>query len=144
MLYPMTSIAKPNARSIAARRPCSPTTRSVIDTYQLVDLEEAVPVTALLGDLDLSARPAVDRELTARAAGLRPGEVMIIDLTRLRFLDVGGARALRAVAEALRRRGVGLVLRGPTPLFHLVLRVVGVERAACAVIPAPPELEGSA
>jgi len=87
-----------------------------------------------VGDLDLATSKDVTRRLRARCTGLGPGDVLLVDLSRLGFVDVCGAEALAGTAGELRRRGAGIVLRGTRPLARTVLTVCGIDELAIAMI----------
>ena len=73
-----------------------------------------ITVAALLGD-------ALDR---VRAVS---GKHLIVDLSRLRFLDVSGLRLLITADERLRRGGAqGLAVRGAAGTVRRIFEVVGV------------------
>jgi len=97
-------------------------------------LDEAVPAVAIVGDLDLASYEDVALQLRARSGSLGPGEVLLLDLSGLVFLDACGTRALAGTAGELRRRGAGFVLRGARPLARTVLEVCGVDQLAMGLI----------
>jgi anti-sigma B factor antagonist len=75
------------------------------------------PVVLLVGELDLATVPTLHDEL----AGYQTGS-LVLDLSRLSFMDVTGLNALLAV-EA---RGVRLCLRAPSYGVTRMLRVLGL------------------
>lgn len=66
------------------------------------------------------------------------GDVLIADLSRLRFIDAAGARALVRAAARLRFRHAGLVVRGASPLAREVLRICGLDHVALAIVEGHP------
>ena len=102
-------------------------------------LNEAVPAVAIVGELDLSNYEDVALRLRARSGSLGPGEVLLLDLSGLDFLDACGARALAGTAGELRRRGAGIVLRGTRPLARTVLELCGIDHIATALVDGDPE-----
>lgn len=75
----------------------------------------------LVGELDMGTAGAL-LEATVGASD-RPGEI-VLDLTRLRFMDSSGAKAVFTLAQQVD----GIVLRCPQPNVRRVLEVLGVER----------------
>src|SRR4051794_4495356 len=110
-MYPMSQCFKRFGFDNRARVRSSNTRAHRRRTY-IQSLDEAVPAVAIVGDLDLATSKAVARRLRARCTGLGPGDVLLVDLSRLEFVDVCGAEALAGTAGELRRRGAGIVLRG--------------------------------
>jgi anti-sigma B factor antagonist len=74
--------------------------------------EDDAVVLSLRGELDLTSAPLFERQLLAAEAG-NPRR-MIIDLSRLEFMDSTGLRALLIARERAHENGHGLALRrGP-------------------------------
>ena len=74
------------------------------------ELDSGTPVVSVMGEVDLSTSPALERTLL-EVQGDRAGE-MIVDLSRCSFLDSSGLRALLATAEQPSERPA-LVLGNP-------------------------------
>jgi len=79
---------------------------------------------SVVGDLDVTVRDQFP-EATARVSALG-GQLMVLDLCRMDFLDSTGAAFVAAVAEATRRCGGVAVLRGADEQASFVLEVCGV------------------
>jgi anti-anti-sigma factor len=79
-------------------------------------------VVVLRGDLDVTG--AADAE-AAIAALVASGQTLIIDMSRLDFMDCGSSRALLRVQTLARRGGGDVVLAAPQP--H-VLRLLALTR----------------
>jgi anti-anti-sigma factor len=81
-------------------------------------------VVMLSGELDLAGSPALETEL-GRLATLEGVERVVLDLTRLEFLDSSGLRAVALGDRGVRDAGRGFVLvRGPA----VVQRVFDITR----------------
>ncbi|WP_116996775.1 STAS domain-containing protein [Desertimonas flava] len=81
------------------------------------------PGTLLLtGELDTSAESLLE-SLLLTLARCRP--VLCLDLSEVTFVDMGGLRALRRVAAALRHRGGRLVIEHPSDAVCQLTRLVG-------------------
>jgi anti-anti-sigma factor len=83
--------------------------------------EQAFVVT---GELDLSTAGVFD---TAVAAALDAGGPLVLDLSRLTFVDSSGLRCLIHLARSL--EGSGLVLRDPSPGVRSLLEQRGLDAA---------------
>ncbi|MDQ2678622.1 MAG: STAS domain-containing protein [Actinomycetota bacterium] len=79
----------------------------------------------LAGEVDLGNCDAVARRLGRACAQVREGDVVLLDLTDLTFMDAAGARALHSVEVDLDRRGATLIALHPRPLVRLVLELGG-------------------
>lgn len=88
------------------------------------------PVLVIEGDLDDCTSSALENVVDAALDG-SDGH-LTVDLSRLRFLDSYGVRALARARQQTRSRGRGLVLRGATPRALRLLTLLGWD--------APPSL----
>ncbi len=80
-------------------------------------------VVALTGECDL----AVSEQLTSVLLGaLRDAAVVVVDLSRLTFLDSSGVHGLVVAHHAARDRGARLYAVAPTGMVATVLDVTGV------------------
>jgi anti-sigma B factor antagonist len=77
---------------------------------------------ALAGTLDLATAPRAREALRAAAV---PGGELVIDMSRLEFLDSTGLSILVEVLRALGKEG-RLILRGPQGIVARILRVSGI------------------
>jgi anti-sigma B factor antagonist len=79
-------------------------------------------VVRLAGELDLAGAPELSRALASIPA--TASTRVVVDLTKLAFMDSTGLRALIVAAKALAATGGTLTLAGPRPavqrLFELV------------------------
>lgn len=82
---------------------------------------------ALAGTVDASNERLLRSALAAAASRRGPGW-LDVDLSRLEFLDVAGARALLTGTTGHRLRGGGVRLRGALGTVEHVLRLLGVDR----------------
>jgi anti-anti-sigma factor len=79
-----------------------------------IDVEEATPrsvVVSVRGEIDISSSPALSRRLEA-LDGEAPFRV-VVDLSRLTFIDSSGIRALILAARAIEARGGSVTLAAP-------------------------------
>lgn len=73
---------------------------------------------ALSGELDLASEPAARAELESALGA----EELVIDLSRLSFMDVAGVRLLLAARNACRAAGHRLlVVRGSAPVHRVLV-----------------------
>jgi anti-anti-sigma factor len=97
--------------------------------------EDGRTVLWAAGELDLTAVPAMDGALSA--VPVEPGRRLIVDLSRLVFLDAAGARLLAADD---RRRGVGgggLAVRGTRAIVRRTLELMQLTWLLDQAEPAP-------
>jgi anti-sigma B factor antagonist len=80
----------------------------------------------LSGELDLSARPVVGRELVGAVGSGADVDVVVIDLGGVTFCDSSGLGALLDVQRAAERRGASVVLRSVPNAVGRVLELAGV------------------
>ena len=92
-------------------------------------LLETVPIptgVAVAGEVDRSNERVLRSVLAA--AILRELGTFVVDLSRLRFLDLSGVRALVTATEAHRRHGGVVRLLEPRPAVDHLLRLLGLDR----------------
>ena len=101
--------------------------------------DDGVRQAQLVGELDLACAGAVRDELLAGAARYRE---LVVDLSRLTFIDARGIAMLVAVAADLQGRGGRLELHRARPFQRRLLAAVGLEdmldEPEAAVIELPP------
>lgn len=78
----------------------------------------------LVGEIDLVTVPGLTDDVRAALPDHLTGPV-VLDLSRVTFMDLSGLRMLLRLQSELSVRGVRLVLRAPSPPVALLLRVVG-------------------
>ena len=83
-------------------------------------------VVAVEGELDVSNAPRLRRALSDVIDG-EPGSV-VVDLSRLTFVDSTGLGVLVGADKRARALGVGLVLSSPQPSIAKVFEIAGVHR----------------
>ncbi len=81
-------------------------------------------VAAMCGELDLADAQAVSSLLVAAATACGPS--IIVDLTRLEFIDCCGLRVLLRVLKFTRHNGGDIYLAGPQQRVRKVLKVTGL------------------
>jgi anti-anti-sigma factor len=99
------------------------------DRVLCILLSEAPLRLRLIGQADLSHRAALERALRRTERGVSD---VLVDLTELEFIDVGGARQLVDLAEVLDLDGRSVRIIGPRAA---ILRVFHV-----CLSPGPPNL----
>lgn len=92
-------------------------------------------VVRLIGELDADDAPTV-RALLAEQVLRGPGS-LVVDLSRLTFIDSAGLAALVAAHKGTRSAGTSLVLAAPTPAVVKVLAITGLS----AVLMTAPTVE---
>lgn len=100
--------------------------RTATFRLELLHLDGAV-VVALIGELDLTTVDLLDRELPPLLAGYPAGDV-VLDSSRLKFIDGKGLGALLRIVRGLAPVGVPL-LRAPGRTFETMLDVTGAAAA---------------
>jgi stage II sporulation protein AA (anti-sigma F factor antagonist) len=95
-------------------------------------------VVSLAGEMDIASAPELSRRLDVLdAAG--PGHV-IVDLSKLTFIDSSGINALVVAAKAIQAEGGLMTLVSPTPhtqrVFEIVhlSEVVAIEESLAAAV----------
>jgi anti-anti-sigma factor len=97
--------------------------------YVQVELDPAAPTAPgratfiVSGELDMGN---VDRLLRAVGPVAVPGAHLVLDLSRLEFMDCSGVRALTEILTAIGPDG-RLLLREPTMAVRRMLELVGAE-----------------
>lgn len=94
------------------------------DTLLLMRRGEQVHLN---GEMDLSSAPVLQAALE-RAAGDTDGRSLLVDLTKLAFIDIAGYDALIRGTERLRSDGGTLVLRGATGGVLRVLDLLDIRQ----------------
>jgi anti-sigma B factor antagonist len=97
-------------------------------TVQVTLREEAGSVRLFVsGDLDR------DNAWALTAAVMRSGVTqpsrLVVDLEQLKFIDVGGLRAITDAARRARRRSCGFAVANPSEPVERLFRLTGVDRA---------------
>ena len=85
-------------------------------------------VVVLRGDLDVTG--AADAQ-AAIAALVAPGQILVIDISALDFMDCASLRALLEVQALARRGGGDVVLAAPQPHVLRLLALTGREEVFC-------------
>lgn len=75
------------------------------------------------GELDLETAPRFDQAMTIALAAARP---IVIDLTRLRFIDSSGLWAITRAHSVCRRRGVTLTIAPGDGQVREILEATGL------------------
>jgi anti-anti-sigma factor len=88
-------------------------------SYEVVP-EDDGPVLHLVGEVDA---PVVER---IQAGGVRPAEVVAVDVGALTYIDSTGLAMLVAWARHAAEAGRPAVIRRPTARFDQVLDVAGI------------------
>lgn len=108
-----------------------------------VDTESGIPtrtptraISALRGDLDFAAAPALREQLLD--ALRRSTKLLILDLSGVRFCDASGLAVLVGTQRRAQLLGVTLYLAAPRPQIANVLRITGLDRSLI-VYPTLPE-----
>jgi anti-anti-sigma factor len=100
-------------------------------------VKRAGPACVLLvsGELDIATAPSFAAQAAA-ALEVAPGQ-LVLDLSGLEFVDVGGARTLAAVAGAV-PAGCPVLVRSASPRVRRVLGMIGMPGMAPQHHPVPP------
>lgn len=107
-----------------------------MSTLSLETREEGQQVRiALEGELDLSSALTFDEEI--RRAEERSPDVLVIDLSRLKFLDSTGLRLIMSAQARAKTRGHRLAIVEGTYAVQRIFRLAGVNRRL-DIVPAPP------
>lgn len=97
-----------------------------------VDQDERASVVRLHGELDANQAPGL-RNLLAERVLTGPGH-LVVDVSRLTFIDSSGLATLIAVHKGTQAAGTSLVLACPSPAVTKVLTLTGL-RAVLATAP---------
>lgn len=93
---------------------------------------------ALAGEVDVSNEAILRSSLMAAGSRSEVGRgFFVVDLSRLGFLDVAGAKALLTGTTAHRTNGGRVLLRAAQPPVDRVLRLLGMDRAPGCIVEAP-------
>ncbi len=107
-----------------------------MSTLSLETREEGEQVRiALDGELDLTSALTFDEEIR-RAEERRP-EVLVIDLSRLKFLDSTGLRLIMSAQARAKARGHRLAIVEGGDAVQRIFRLAGVNHRL-DIVPAPP------
>lgn len=87
---------------------------------------ERSTVLKLSGELDVATAPALESAVCSAFAA--DPTSMVIDLSRLSFLDSTGIRVLVTAARQAETDGCPIVVMAPTAQVMRVLRLTGVDR----------------
>lgn len=79
------------------------------------------------GELDVTS--AAEAEEAVRRACADAPDRMILDLTRLAFMDSTGVRVLVRARRRLAERGAAIVLAGLSPSVSRIMHITGLNRA---------------
>ena len=91
----------------------------------MVESNAPDPVVALEGELDLDTAPKLRSALSDVLQDTRVDQV-ILDMSRLEFIDSTGLRILVDAVERLGERGGVLVVHRPRPSTLKVLEICGL------------------
>ncbi|MFP5326940.1 MAG: STAS domain-containing protein [Acidimicrobiia bacterium] len=97
-------------------------------TVELIEDGEQLRVN-LRGELDIATAPQLDA-VTERLGSRGPS--LVVDLSALLFLDVGGARALTELAAKVQAAGRPAILTGASRRAAFLLRHVAADPEAAA------------
>jgi anti-anti-sigma factor len=90
---------------------------------------------ALAGEVDVSNEAILRSSLTAACGAAEVGHrSVVVDLSRLTFLDVAGARALLTGTAAHRENGGSVLLLAARPPVRRILRLLGVDREPGCIV----------
>ena len=94
-------------------------------------------LVTLSGELDLAGAPELSRAL----AGLQAPAAnrVVVDLTRLGFIDSTGLRVLITAAKAIHSKGGTLTLAGPRPNVQRLFDIVRLSE----MLPIEPSLDAA-
>ena len=81
-------------------------------------------VVALRGELDVTCAAEATAAVTVGAA---PGQLVIVDLAGLHFIDCAGLRALAAAQRQARQDGGDVLLAAPDGLVRRLLALTGLD-----------------
>jgi anti-anti-sigma factor len=96
---------------------------SAISQFHLLFDDDRI---ALSGSVDLSEADRLARLLADSPAA----PAVVLDLSRLEFVDLAGTRAIAGWVRDLGARGVPVEIRGASRLFHRIWQVVGLDGVA--------------
>ena len=102
-----------------------------------LETSEHASIVRLIGELDADDAPTV-RALLAEQVLRGPGS-LVVDLSRLDFIDSAGLAALVAAHKGTWSAGTSLLLAAPTPPVLKVLAITGLN----AVLTTAPSVEAA-
>jgi anti-anti-sigma factor len=85
--------------------------------------QRGATVLTLSGELDLASVPALEQAVEGVSDSA--GELVVLDLRELEFMDVAGLRAVLRSDQRLRERGKRLALAGPGYSVRRLLALTG-------------------
>ena len=88
-------------------------------------------VVVLRGDLDVTGAAGAQAAIAAIAALVVPGQILIIEISALDFMDCASLRALLEVQTLARRGGGDVVLAAPQPHVLRLLALTGRDGVFC-------------
>jgi anti-sigma B factor antagonist len=88
-------------------------------------MEQGDVIVAVRGDIDVASAPQLWRELEPQLETTRH---VVVDLSKVSFIDSTGVGTIIRAVNALRERGQRLTLRAPTPMTKTVFETVGLTR----------------
>lgn len=88
-------------------------------------VEQGDVVFDVSGDIDVASAPQLWRELEPQLETTRH---VVVDLSKVSFIDSTGVGTIIRAVNALRERGQRLTLRSPTPMTKTVFETVGLTR----------------
>lgn len=114
------SVSKPPVRRLRERAV------TLVENVKIVHKQDACVVT-LSGDLDEMTAPAVVAETVAAMADCPDkAQLVVVDLSALRFMGSAGIGALVDIRSAALGRGASVTLRGTPSNIARVLTIVGL------------------
>lgn len=91
---------------------------------EVFNSSDGLCLVALGGEMDMSNAAELARRVDGHLNGVPCG--MIVELSRLEFLDSCGIRELIRVARAVKERGGAFALAAPTPIVGRVLGITSL------------------
>lgn len=83
-------------------------------------------IVEVRGEVDYGSAPALNQRLLAVLAV--PAPAVVLDLSRLTFLDCAALRVLLGVERRAAAHGTTLVLAAPRPCVARALKITGLDR----------------
>lgn len=83
-------------------------------------------IVEVRGEVDYGSAPVLDQRLSAILTARAPA--VVLDLSRLRFLDCAALRVLVAAGRRAAAHGTALVLAAPQPTVAKTLQITGLDR----------------
>ena len=88
-------------------------------------MEQGDVILDVRGDIDVASAPHLWREIEPQLETTRH---VVVDLSKVSFIDSTGVGTIIRAVNALRDRGQRLTLRSPTPMTKTVFETVGLTR----------------